>query len=182
LKLGITANITFGITIGISGLSGSAASVAGQFVTNLSLGKDPGEGLVFAAISGGIIGVITGAVSHWLRQWLASKIQAIDPPTNRAGLRQAMGQPPPGMRNPQGHHNFPWKLRDWFAAPRRGINVNAADYGRWVEGTPPGPHQVWHAEYSAAWNTFAESYSNADRWQVLAFLKYLLSTGKFPSQ
>ena len=166
----------------IGALSGSLASGAGQVTANLLNPCVPWyHNLGWALATGGVTGGIAGGVGYGVRQWQANRIRAVAPPTNRAGLRHAMGQPPSGMNTPQAHHNLPWDFREWLAGPRRGLNVNDPNFGRWVEGTPPGPHQVWHAEYNAAWSTFIESNPNADRWQVLTFLRYLLFTGKFPS-
>lgn len=91
-----------------------------------------------------------------------------------------MNEPPVGLSNPQAHHDLPWEFRDWFAGPGRGLNVNDLHYGRWVAGTPPGYHQVWSWEYNNAWQTFIDAHPYADKWQVLAFLRQLLRSGKFP--
>lgn len=91
-----------------------------------------------------------------------------------------MDPPPPGITNPQAHHSLPWQFRNWFAGPRRGLNVNNPRFGRWVEGTHPGQHQNWSQAYNDAWQAFIESNPVADKWQVLTFLRQLLSNGRFP--
>jgi RHS repeat-associated protein len=132
-----------------------------------------------AMLSGVVTGGVLGAVGYGVRQLLANRIGPISPPTRHRGLRNAMSPPPSGMTNPQAHHDLPWEFRDWFAGPRRGLNVNDPRFGQWVEGTPPGLHQNWTRAYSDAWRTFIENNPTADRWQVMAFLRRLLSSGRF---
>jgi hypothetical protein len=132
---------------------------------------------------GSTAGIVKGAQA-WHRsgspfQW---KYPAIIPPTNRAGLRSAMDAPPSNMVNPQAHHDLPWTYREWFAGEGRGLNVNDPAYGRWVEGTPPGPHQMWSNDYELEWMTFKSNNPNANKLQVLNFLEKLLSSGRFPSR
>lgn len=84
------------------------------------------------------------------------------------------------MQNPQGHHNLPWKFREWFAGEGRGLNVNNPQFGRWVEGTPPGTHQNWTRAYEDEWTTFIENNRTASRQEVLDHLDELLNSGRFP--
>jgi RHS repeat-associated protein len=106
--------------------------------------------------------------------------EAIDPPASPGGLRRAMGQPPPNMSKPQAHHNLPWKFRAWFAGRGRGLNVNDPQFGRWVEGTPPGEHQRWTSAYNMEWERFIQQNPSATRPEVLDFMNQLLSSGRFP--
>jgi hypothetical protein len=77
-------------------------------------------------------------------------------PHRRGELRERMiarGQTaPPGLRNPQVHHGLTWNDRVWFAV--HGMDVNDPQFGRWVEGTPPGSHQLWSQQFSAEWGSF----------------------------
>jgi len=142
----------------------------------------------------GVVGLIGGALlaskgfidaqaSGTVWSWEPhGEYPAIQPPTDRRGLRRAMGSPPSDLTNPQAHHNLPWRLREWFAGEGRGLSVNDPAYGRWVEGTPPGPHQTWSNEYDLAWQSFRDASPAASRNQVLAFLSELLSSGRFPSR
>ena len=142
----------------------------------------------------GVVGLIGGALlaskgfidaqaSGTVWSWEPhGEYPAIQPPTDRRGLRRAMGSPPSDLTNPQAHHNLPWRLREWFAGEGRGLSVNDPAYGRWVEGTPPGPHQTWSNEYDLAWQGFRDASPAASRNQVLAFLSELLSSGRFPSR
>ncbi len=169
--------------MGISALTGALASGAGQITANV-LNPCAGperwyEDVPQTMITGGVIGGLAGGAGWWIRQWVASHIGSVSPPTDPRGLRLAMGAPPRGMQNPQVHHELPWKFKDWFAGPGRGLNVNDPAFGRWVEGTPPGQHQNWSWAYNDAWETFIQQNPNADRWQVLAFLSRLLSSGRF---
>ncbi|MEJ5347016.1 MAG: hypothetical protein WHS83_19085 [Chloroflexus sp.] len=113
-------------------------------------------------------------------------IPGIRDPTSRSQLRinleKAGIRPPSSMANPQAHHNLPWKFREWFAGPGRGLNVNDPQFGRWVSGTPPGSHQRWTAVYEQEWAQFIRANPHATRQQVLAFLDELLKSGRFPSQ
>ncbi|MBN2256594.1 MAG: hypothetical protein JW704_02070 [Anaerolineaceae bacterium] len=54
-------------------------------------------------------------------------------------------------------------------------------FGRWVEGTPPGPHQIWSLVYEQALGNFKLNNPNASRTEVFSFLNQLLSSGRFPS-
>ncbi len=105
---------------------------------------------------------------------------SIRPPTNRSGLRRQLGVPPSDLVNPQAHHNLPWEHRDYFAGPGRGLNVNDAAFGRWVEGTPPGLHQNWSPRYGRAWAAWISENPNASRHEVLDFLQSLLNSGLYP--
>lgn len=138
-----------------------------------------------AGLAFGAMGIVNG-VRAWraggsILYW-ADSYPAITPPTNRAGLRATMGNPPDEFINPHAHHNLPWTFRNWFAGEGRGLNVNDPNYGRWVEGTQPGPHQTWSQLYEQEWATFIDKNPNATRPQVLAFLNKLLSSGKYPSK
>jgi RHS repeat-associated protein len=106
-----------------------------------------------------------------------NSLPPVTPPTNRGGLRQAMGQPPPGMTNPNAHHDLPWTFRDWFA--RRGLNVNDPRFGRWVEGTPPGEHLRWSAEFEAEWRKFKDRFPSASAKDVIAFMNRLRTDPRF---
>jgi hypothetical protein len=106
-----------------------------------------------------------------------NRLPPITQPTNRGGLRQAMGQPPAGMTNPNAHHDLPWTFRDWFA--QRGLNVNDPRFGRWVEGTPPGGHQRWSAAFDAEWRQFKDRFPNATADDVIAFMNRLRSDPRF---
>jgi hypothetical protein len=121
-------------------------------------------------------------------QWLVHNqgpCNAISAPTWRGGLRSRMeklGAPPTGFVKPEAHHNLPWIFRDWFAGQGRGLDVNDSQFGRWVEGSPHGPHQNWTAAYEQAWRIFIRNNPNASRQDVLNYLSQLLASGSFPSQ
>jgi RHS repeat-associated protein len=169
----------FWSAVGIGMYAGSAAGGAGQVTSNLLLGKPWHQDVLQTMLLGGLLGGIGGGVGWKIRQWAANRIGPIVPPSDRGGLRRAMGTPPTEMTNPQAHHDLPWNIRDWFAGVRRGLNVNDPNFGRWVEGTPPGQHQTWSRAFSEAWQAFKEANPNADRWEVLDFLKQLRSSGRY---
>jgi hypothetical protein len=110
--------------------------------------------------------------------------KSIDTPQYRGGLKDAMMKSgnlaPSDMLNPQVHHDLPWAYRDWFA--ERGLNVNDPQFGRWVSGSPQGPHQNWTRAYNDAWKAFMESSPNATRKDVLSYLRHLRERGRYPSQ
>ncbi|MCP4528019.1 MAG: hypothetical protein GY833_19195 [Aestuariibacter sp.] len=172
--------------VGIGALTGSLAGGAGQITSNLLTARlvNPcvkwHHNLVQSMIIGGVIGGAVGGAGFGIRQWMANRIGSITPPSSPGGLRRAMGTPPQGMQKPQAHHNLPWKFRNWFAGPRRGLNVNNPSFGRWVEGTPPGQHQNWSRAYNDVWEAFIQQNPAADKWHIQAFLKQLLSSGRFP--
>ena len=181
--------------LGLIVVGGTGVVVSGaDFVNTVHIIKTE-TGLTACTVTRLLLDVTSGVLSvigikEGIRAWRASgsafswaqQYSAIQPPTNRNGLRQAMGAPPPEFANPQVHHNLPWRFRAWFAGQGRGLNVNDPIYGRWVEGTPPGPHQIWSGMYELEWETFITNNPNATRPQVLAFLDRLLASGRFPSR
>ncbi len=44
------------------------------------------------------------------------------------------------MKRPEAHHDLPWEIKPWFN--ERGLDPNDPQFGRWVEGSLDGPHQV----------------------------------------
>lgn len=94
-----------------------------------------------------------------------NSFSSIISPTNRRGLRKAMGEPPSNMVKPQAHHDLPWNHREWFA--KRGLDVNDPQYGRWVEGNPYGSHQSWSKDYDGEWLSFMDEYPDAKPEQIL---------------
>ena len=186
----------------IGGGSLAAASVAGGvgcMVATVGACVPVGAGV---AAGGAVVGgamvmhgtaVVVSTLSHagdtagklFMQAGIGSN-NGITPPTDRGGLRRNMEKagnvPPNGMRNPQAHHNLPWKFRDWFAGPGRGLNVNDSMFGRWVEGTPPGQHQNWTRLYQDAWEDFIARNPAATRQEVIDYLNQLLSSGQFPAQ
>lgn len=105
--------------------------------------------------------------------------RAITAPTNRGGLRTAMGNPPRGLANSQAHHDLPWDFRDWFAREGRGLNVNDPAFGRWVSGSPPGGHQAWSDAFNREWRSFINRNPDATRAQVIDFMLQLRNDPRF---
>ncbi|MDY7109740.1 MAG: hypothetical protein SYC29_13980 [Planctomycetota bacterium] len=104
----------------------------------------------------------------------------LKPPGNYDALRKVMGPKPPGFTNPQVHHNLPWKHRDRFAEV--GLDASDVQFGRWVEGTPPGSHQDWSWDYNEAWKQFFDANPEFTREQVLQKLQEFLDSGQFPTR
>lgn len=90
--------------------------------------------------------------------------------------------PPTNLRNPQAHHDMIWDERFWFAM--HGFDVNDPQFGRWVEGTPPGDHQRWSKRFSDAWTAFvgAEKLNDPDNWYTADAIrsKYVQLKASFP--
>ena len=160
---------------GVDCLSGNCSG------TDILLGMLP-------LVNGGLDDAVDAAraLDNAAEQAGESIIKAINPPTYRGGLRGAMerlgNNAPTGMLNPQVHHNLPWIFRDWFAGAGRGLDVNDPQFGRWVSGSPQGPHQRWTREYNDAWREFIEANPNATRQDVLNHLQHLLDSGRYPGQ
>ncbi|MBK9258906.1 MAG: DUF4150 domain-containing protein [Polyangiaceae bacterium] len=70
----------------------------------------------------------------------------------RTELKKNLGDPPGNLQNPQAHHDLPVKYQEEFV--EHGIDINKAENGRWVEGTPPGRHQNWSKEFNDEWQKF----------------------------
>jgi len=167
-------------TIASGTLAGMVSGVAGQLAYNIFTGQNPLSNLGRAALGGMISGGASGAIGYGARQLLYPS--EINPPTYRPGLSDRMGTPPSNMMNPQAHHDLPWKFKDWFAGPNRGLDVNDPMFGRWVEGSPVGSHQIWSSRYNAAWGLFKQNNPNANRLQVIIKLLLLRLGGKYPSR
>ncbi|MFN8444528.1 MAG: hypothetical protein U0175_27335, partial [Caldilineaceae bacterium] len=176
--------------VGGAGMMGGGAAVCATGVGCLATPVAEATGATVATHGAVIAGSAIAEEATMLGNLVMStmgrgnSIAAITPPTQRQQLRQNMlkaGNAPPTSKS-QAHHNFPWKFRDWFAGAGRGLNVNDAQFGRWVEGTPPGPHQQWTSAYEDAWAEWIGNNPNASRQDVMDFLGQLLSSGRFPSQ
>ncbi len=98
-------------------------------------------------------------------------------PTNRKGLRKAMGDPPPEMVNPNAHHDLSWNYKEWFAS--RGLDVNDPRFGRWVEGNPPGTNQTWSDKFDREWADFIRRNPQATEAKILDFMNQLRIDPRF---
>jgi Ca2+-binding RTX toxin-like protein len=119
--------------------------------------------------------------------------------SDRTGLKralQAAGQDATGLSenaakalygHVNAHHDFLWDERKWFIA--HGIDVNKAEYGRWVAATKPGTapavgkrlHQSWSLDFKQRWVNFIadEPAAGYTKQQVIDFMMQLRSD--FPS-
>jgi hypothetical protein len=70
-------------------------------------------------------------------------------------LRGRLGDPQPGLRRPQAHHDLPLAEETWFL--KHGLDPNA--HGRWVEGGPYGTHQKNWWLYNEDWKKFRKAES-----------------------
>ncbi len=52
----------------------------------------------------------------------------------------------------QAHHGLPWAYRDYFH--EAGLDVNDANFGRWVKGGGNGGHQSWSYRYGQLWKSY----------------------------
>ena len=73
--------------------------------------------------------------NRFIRKAMTEAGGPIQAPLRREGLREGMERvsliPKHAYPNPQAHHDFPWKHKDWFA--EHGIDVNNPAFGRWVK-------------------------------------------------
>ncbi|MEX2316716.1 MAG: hypothetical protein WD669_06165 [Pirellulales bacterium] len=119
--------------------------------------------------------------------------------SDRTGLKRALqtaGQDATGLSEAaakglyghvNAHHDFLWDERKWFIV--HGIDVNKAEYGRWVAATKPGAaapvgkrlHQSWSLEFKQRWVTFIadEPAAGYTKQQVIDFMMQLRND--FPS-
>jgi len=89
----------------------------------------------------------------------------ISAPTNRNGLRNALGEKP--YAEAQAHHNLPWNFKEWFA--NRGLNVNDPQFGSWVKGGGNGGHQSWSKAFDNIWKNFINKNLDASASDVIDF-------------
>lgn len=82
----------------------------------------------------------------------AGKIPIFTEETCRRNLRQLLGPKPANLVKAEAHHDLPCFLQDRFL--EYGLDINNPQFGRWVEGTPPGLHQVWTSKFNDEWRAF----------------------------
>jgi RHS repeat-associated protein len=99
------------------------------------------------------------------------------PPTNGGSLRSRMGEPPPGMKNPQAHHDLPKKFAERFK--QAGLDPESPEHGRWVEGGKLGDHQRWSKEFNDAWERFFGQPGERTKEEILQLRDDLRSSGRF---
>jgi hypothetical protein len=91
-------------------------------------------------------------------------------------LEEAGIPKPTGMKNPQAHHDLPKKFQKDFNAV--GLDIDAAQYGRWVEGAEKGvknkgKHQNWSKEFNDKWDEFLhpENGTSHTKEEMLEFME-----------
>ena len=94
-------------------------------------------------------------------------------------LRDRLGDPPPGMKNPQAHHDLPQAKRFQDQWKRVGLDINDPAYGRWVSGGPQGNHQKWSHAFNKEWDTFFKKNPTASREQILKKVDELRNKGEY---
>jgi hypothetical protein len=72
-------------------------------------------------------------------------------------LEEAGIPKPSTMKNPEAHHDLPEVFQDDFN--RVGLDIDEAQYGRWVEGAEKGiknegKHQNWSYDFNKEWKEF----------------------------
>ncbi len=87
---------------------------------------------------------------------------------SRGQLKQNMlkNGPAPGGSY-QAHHGLPWKNRDYFA--QAGLDVNDAQFGRWVIGGGNGGHQSWSRAYGALWDNYIARHPVPDAADIIDY-------------
>ena len=99
--------------------------------------------------------------------------------TLRARMTKSVPKPA-DMVKAEAHHELPWELKKWFN--EKGLDPNDPQFGRWVKGSPYGPHQKWSSKFSDAWSEYMESSPDASADDIVRFLEQLRSGGTFPSR
>jgi hypothetical protein len=93
-------------------------------------------------------------------------------------LAKALGPAPKSLKAPNPHHDLPVAHMAEFL--KRGININEAKYGRWVESNLGGGlHQSWSYDFNLAWKNFFDNYPNANRAQIEQFMQTLRSNPSY---
>jgi hypothetical protein len=93
-------------------------------------------------------------------------------------LREHLGLPPSSMRTPQAHHDLPVNNQDKFL--EAGLDINKAEYGRWVEGGPIGTHQSWSMAFDNEWAGFFGRFPNANAEQIISQMNSMRASGRYP--
>jgi hypothetical protein len=100
--------------------------------------------------------------------------------TGKGKLRDRLGTPPAGMKNPQAHHDLPRKHREKFEDA--GLDIDDPAHGRWVEGTPPGKHQNWSKKFNDEWDKFFDGFEGKQpptAKEILDKKNELVGSGRF---
>jgi hypothetical protein len=164
LKYGITAKMTLGLTLGVGWLSGSLASVVGQITTNLFLGMDPGEGVGFAFLSGGVIGMITAGVGFKLHQLINNMKNASQ--TSRVVLSgHGEYQVGRGLTTVPDFENTQSAFRH-YAKHVRGVEIRGTDYRVWRLG-PDIPEFTSFNQYRTAARGFLSGPIGIESLQIV---------------
>ena len=87
--------------------------------------------------------------------------------------------PPQGMKNPQAHHDLPQAKDLKVEFQKRGLDINKARYGRWIDGSPTGNHQNWSYAFNKAWRDFFKTNPNATMTDVLREMLRLRRNPRF---
>ncbi|MFN7140142.1 MAG: hypothetical protein ACK4UN_12475, partial [Limisphaerales bacterium] len=137
------------------------------------LRKAMDEGLVTEAMMKQFIdaGFIRKYSHSYNSKLLGRHIDATNPPQ---GMRKA------DFKNPQAHHDLPFKYIEVFM--RKGMDINDPKYGRWVSGTPPGSHQNWTLAFNNEWDGFFRQYQNPTVAMIEAKMTEMRKSGRYPSR
>ena len=71
----------------------------------------------------------------------------------------------------QAHHGLPWSFRDYFYSA--GLDVNDAQFGRWVIGGGNGGHQSWSYTYGQLWYNYIKTHPNPDSSDIIDYFNKL---------
>ncbi len=107
----------------------------------------------------------------------AARLPIIDPKTCREFLREQLAPRPATMVNPQAHHDLPVMHQRFFLS--RGLDINKKDYGRWVEGVPPGLHQKWTPAFNREWGEWIAANPHATQADVLQKMNQMRADPRF---
>jgi len=96
------------------------------------------------------------------------KIELKSPNACRDALRKNLAPKPTNMVDPHAHHDLPVKFQKDFA--KRGIDINAAEHGRWVSQKR---HNGWSGKFNEEWKRFFKDKPKATYDEVIAFRNIL---------
>jgi len=108
------------------------------------------------------------------------EIKIKSPDACREALRKNLAPKPNNMLNPVAHHDLPVAFQEDFA--KYGIDINKAQYGRWVEHRLAGRkdlHANWSGDFNKEWMKFFKETEPITRKKILEKMNELRADPRF---